>query len=445
MVESWRKSGVAWSVRRWVVAGAVALSCFPAAARAASEVDALLDTLVEKGILTNLEAGDIRREVAGTKEERNKQLAKEIVPESARNWKWSGDVRLRNESRNRTGSGTDVNRQRIRFRYGFDAAVNDRLKVGARLATGSTTDPISTNQSFNNAFNHKNFLLDRAFVEYTPEIPGITKTKVAGGIIENPFWVAGPLVWDDDLNFDGGAVRFEKQVGLATLCTSDGVFSLQTDTNENAALWSTQWGASVVPFPSSEDELLKNFKVTGAVAYHDYQNVTNPFSENAAFALAGGAAAGTTISAPAAGNLKGNTAGVADFNLLNPSLEIGSQYQDVPFSLFGDLVHNTSLASSNNTGFMIGLKLGKVRIPFDRLRGWEAGYFFERLEPDATFGPFTDSDFGNGGTNHRGHAWWVKLAMLKNSSLQLKYMNAQALKGSKNHADTFQADWVTKF
>ena len=431
--------------RQWLVVGAVVLSCLPGVARAASEVDILLDTLVDKGVLTNLEAGDIRREISGTKEERNKQLAKEIVPESARNWKWSGDLRLRNESRNRTGSGQDVYRQRIRFRYGFDATVNDQLKVGARLATGSTTDPVSTNQSLNTAFNHKNILLDRAFAEYSPEIPGITKTKLAGGIIENPFWVAGPLVWDDDLNFDGAAVHLERQIGPVSLFSNEGAFSLQTDTTENAVLWSTQNGAIFTPFSSSEKELLKNFRVTGAVAYHDYQNVTNPFSENAAFALAGGVAAGTTVSAPAAGNLKGNTAGVADFNLLNPTLEIGSQYQDVPFSLFGDLVHNTSLASSNNNGFMIGLKLGKARIPFDRLKGWEAGYFFERLEPDATFGPFTDSDFGNGGTNHRGHAWWVKLATLKNSSLQLKYFNAQEVEGGKNHADTFQADWVTKF
>src|SRR3989338_2452723 len=106
--------------RRWLVGATVlvAASCLPGATQAASEVDILLNKLVEKGVLTNVEAGLIRREVSETKETRNKELAKEIVPDSARNWKWKGDLRLRNEYRNQEGSGSNVNRQRIRFRYG---------------------------------------------------------------------------------------------------------------------------------------------------------------------------------------------------------------------------------------------------------------------------------------------------------------------------------------
>lgn len=426
--------------RQWFVVGTVVLSsCFPGVVLAASEVDILLDKLVDKGILTNLEAGDIRREISGTKEERNTQLAKEIVPESARNWKWGGDLRLRDDYRNRTGSGTSVNRQRIRFRYGFNAQVSDALNVGARLATGNTTDPTSTNQSFDTVFNHKVLVLDRAFATYSPQIPGLADLTVTGGIIENPFWVVGPLVWDDEVNFDGAAVHLAKEFGPVTLFTTNGIFPLETGITEAATLWSAQGGAVFKPFPEADQETLKHLTLTGALAYHDYMNVTNPVSEQPN----GGSVTTSVIST--AGGAKGNTAGVADFNLLNPTLELASQYEEVPFALFGDLVHNTSLASSNNNGFMLGVKVGKARIPFDLVKGWEAGYFFERLEPDATFGPFTDGDFGNGGTNHRGHAWWVQLATLKNSSVQLKYYNTQELEGSKNHADTFQADWVTTF
>ena len=442
----------AWTY--WLVAGAVAAAGFPAAARAESEVDILLNKLVEKGVLNHVDAGEIRREISATKEARTTALAQEIVPDSARNWTWSGDLRLREEYRNRSiqsVSGAalpnppDANRIRIRFRYGFEAKAAETLKVGARLATGSTTDPIATNQTFNTAFNHKAIVLDRAFAEYSPEVPGVEKLALAGGIIENPFWVADPLVWDDDLNFDGAAVKLRKNLGeTATLFTNDGLFSLQTDTSENAALWSVQGGVILKPFADAEDELGRHLKLTGAIAYHDYQNVTSPFSENAAFAQAGGA--GSTVpAAPSSSQLKGNTAGIADFNLLNPSVELASQYEEVPFSLFGDFVHNTAIADSGTNGFMIGLRLGKALIPFDPLKGWEGGYYFERLEPNATFGPFTDSDFGNGGTNHRGNVWWVRLATLKNSALQLKYFATQELKDTKNHADTFQADWMTRF
>ena len=59
-------------------------------------------------------------------------------------WKWSGDIRLCEEARNRTGTGRDINRQRIRFRYGFDAKIGNALKVGSRLVTRATSDSVAT-------------------------------------------------------------------------------------------------------------------------------------------------------------------------------------------------------------------------------------------------------------------------------------------------------------
>ena len=420
------------SWRWWLAAVATAFLSVPTPVWAMSDVDILLNKLVQKGILTSGDAGEIRQEMAKDREANNRQLAKDILPEPVRNWTWGGDIRLRNDYRNRTGTGQDVNRQRIRFRYGFDAKVADDLKVGARLATGSTTDPISTNQTFNTAFNHKTIVLDRAFAEYSPEIPGLGKTAITGGIIPNPFWTVGQLVWDEDLNFDGAAVNLSTGLGpMVTLFTNDGAFALTSDIGEASSLWSVQGGVVVKPFPNSEEEALKNLKITSALAYHDYKNVTNPLSEQSTQTTAGGA--------------KGNNTAVRDFNLLNPTFELSSQYADIPFGVFGDIVRNTAVVNDEN-GYQVGFRIGKAQVPLDLRKGWEAGYFFERLDPDAAFGPFVDSDFGNGGTNHRGHAYWVKLATLKNSVVQLKYMNTQEAKGpTKNHADTFQADWVTKF
>jgi len=417
--------------RWWLAAVAAAFLSVPTPVWAMSDVDILLNKLVQKGLLTSGDAGEIRQEMAKDREANNRQLAKDILPEPVRNWTWGGDIRLREEARNRTGTGQDVNRQRIRFRYGFDAKVADDLKVGARLATGSTTDPISTNQTLNTSFNHKTLVLDRAFAEYTPEVASLNEVKLTGGVMANPFWTLGQLVWDEDLNFDGVAVHLAKELGPVTLFTNDGVFSLDTDIVRPSALWSTQEGVILKPFADSEEEVVKNFKATGMFAYDDYMNVTSKASDVVAINNAGG--------------LKGNSAGLKDLNLLQTSLELASQYRDVPVSTYFDWVHNTGAPSQNN-GFQVGLKLGKARVPFDLLKGWEGGYYYEHLEPDATFGAFTDSDFGNGGTNHRGHAYWVKLATLKNSVVQLKYMNTQEAKGpTKNHADTFQADWVTKF
>ena len=418
--------------KRWLWVGILAVSCLPGAAAAESEMDILLNKLVEKGVLTNVEAGLVRREVNETKEARNKQIAKEIVPDSARNWKWKGDLRLRDEFRNRTG--TDSNRQRIRFRYGFEGKVNDQLKVTARIATGDPTDPISTNQTFNTFFLKKSIFLDLANLEYTPEVPGISKTSLLGGIMENPLWTVTPMVWDGDLSWDGVAMKVSKEFGPATVFSNNGVFALDSDESEPAAVWVTQAGASVTPFADSEAEALKNLKLTGALAYHDYMNVSTS------------AKAGTDPLTREADN----TASAKDFNQLNPSVELASQVAGYPVSCFGDWVHNTTAGGHDNDGYAIGLKVGKATTPWSLKNGWEGGYFYETLQRDAAFDEFVDSDFGGGGTNRRGNVFWLTLATLKNSTVGVKYFfNQEAIKNAsaapKFREDRVQFDWVTKF
>lgn len=425
--------------RCWVLVGIMLVSGFPGAAWAASEVDILLDKLVDKGILTNVEAGLIRREISETKETRNKELAKEIVPDSARNWKWKGDIRLRNEWRNQEGTGADRNRQRIRFRYGFEGKVSDQLKVNARIATGSSStggtsgDPISTNQSFDTNFVKKNISLDLANAEWTPEVPGVSQVKVIGGIMESPFWWVSPLVFDGDLSYDGAAVKVSQELGPATLFTNTGVFSLDTDETESASLWIAQGGAAFKLFPDAEGEFLKNLKLTGAVAYEDYRNVANA------------AKAGTDIIAREAQN----SSSARDFNQINPNIEIASMVGGLPFAVYGDWVHNVSAGTRQNDGFQVGLKVGKAKTPLSLKDGWEAGYYFQQLERDAAFDEFTDSDINDGGTNNRGHAFFVTLATLKNSTVGAKYLVARqldrAVSPGKDHENRLQLDWVTKF
>ncbi len=395
-----------------------------------------MDALVSNGTLTNVQAGQIRRQITETKEARNKQLAKEIVPDSARNWKWSGDLRLRDEIRNRVGTGNDDHRQRIRFRYGFDGKINDELKVSARLATGTSTDngtggdPISTNQSFNTWFVKVPINLDLAYVQYTPELPGVSQFSVIGGMMQNPMWVVGPMVWDPDLTWSGAAMNLAQEMGPVSLFTNNGVFSLETDRTEPAAIWATQGGALFKPFMDSEDEVLKNFKLTGALAYYDYMNVAN-------FAKAGTHPI-TRVST--------NTGSVEDFNELNPTFEVASQVAGVPMSLFGDWVRNVGAGSgTGNDGFQVGVRVGKAKNPWDLKTGWEAGYFFERLEENAVFDEFTDSDFIGGGTNRRGNVWWLTLATLKNSTMTAKFFTGRQLTGPKANEDRIQLDWVTKF
>ncbi len=437
----------AW--KRFALAALAVFFVLPAVARAESEVDILLDKLVERKVISSVDAGLIRREINETKEVRYKQMAKEIVPDSARNWKWSGDLRLRDEMRNRQGTGNDSHRQRIRFRFGSEGKVSDTLKAKFRIATGtgsdfetgsatdnsdiSRADPISTNDTFDDFFRKKPIVLDLANVEWSPEVPGVTKFSVVAGIIENPMWTVTPMVWDGDLSWDGAAIRVTEEVGPISFFSNGGAFALDSDESEPAALYVAQGGASIKFFPDASDEFTKNLKLTTALAYHDYVNVANS------------AKAGTD---PLVREADNTTA--TDFNQFNPSIELASQYNEVPFSIFGDWVHNISASSAGNDGFAIGAKVGKASVPFSVTKGWEAGYMFERLERDAAFDEFVDSDFGGGGTNRRGNVIWANLAVLKNSTLGLKYFFKQnTLRNfgttQEFREDRAQLDWVTKF
>jgi hypothetical protein len=114
-------------------------------------------------------------------------------------------------------------------------------------------------------------------------------------------------------------------------------------------------------------------------------------------------------------------------------------------ALFGDWVHNLSAGTKNNDGFQLGFKLNKATVPWDLMKGWEAGYAFQELQADAAFDEFADSDFNDGGTNNRGHIYWLTLATLKHSTLSLKYLDGQNIKGAKDVEERLQLDWVTKF
>ena len=82
----------------WVWLGILAVGVGPGMAfAAASEVDILLDKLVQKGVLSQTDAGDIRKEIADTSAPRTQQLAKEVVPKWAQSITISGDMRLRSE------------------------------------------------------------------------------------------------------------------------------------------------------------------------------------------------------------------------------------------------------------------------------------------------------------------------------------------------------------
>ncbi len=438
---------------RWYRLGIVvgALLAGMPAAMASVDVDLLLDKLVEKQVLTRQEASEIRTEMAEFKETNNKQLAKEIVPKWAQSISLSGDIRLRQESFKRdpvtqststtspASNATETrHRQRMRLRFGAKAKVNDQIEAGMRLATGTNLDPVSTNQSMQDTFDKKDIFLDLAYLKLTTagtEWGTVVPATVLGGKFENPFY-ATPLVWDGDVTFEGIAGSLTPKWGPTDWFFTAGAFPLdEISTNGgDPVLYGGQGGTTWTVWPAQPGAWLSGLSLKGGAAYYDYSNMentvdtfTNTLGNTGTYS--GGTAPAFTSFRPA-----------FDFNELDLLGEVNTQLLDWPLKFYADYVKNTAIAD-NDEGWQVGLKLGKAERP----GAWEVGYYSQRLESDAVFGLFSDSDFGEGGTNRSGHVYHASLGTLKNSTLGFKWFVTEEITGSDRAIDRVQLDWSTKF
>jgi hypothetical protein len=134
-----------------------------------------------------------------------------VIPEIlkwAAKMQWSGDFRYRYDFVDDDYRSSDRHRNRIRARLGVKAEVNDEWDVSIRVASG-TADPVSTNQTLDEAFSSKPVWLDRAFVDFHPgSIDGFHALAGKFGV---PFYKVGnnQLIWDGDLNMEGAALQYD--------------------------------------------------------------------------------------------------------------------------------------------------------------------------------------------------------------------------------------------
>jgi len=206
------------------------LVCLGAAPTYAAEVDVLINKLVEKGILSQQEAGQLLNEmqkegarqettVKETAEKVAKETAQKAVKEESKTWAklptWvdrisvKGDFRLRyqyEDIKADNGDVTNRNRGRYRWRLGVVADVTEDKKwqVGFGLASGSG-DPRSTNH---NDFETPDARLDFAYAQYQP----FKEWKIIGGQFKNPIYQTKDLVWDSDIRPQGVTAPFNYKV-----------------------------------------------------------------------------------------------------------------------------------------------------------------------------------------------------------------------------------------
>jgi hypothetical protein len=413
-------------------------------------------------------------------EQVNQQVAAKIVPvpEWTTRVKVGGDFRLRYEGDFFDGDGGffdagnglfvkpdnptqlanswfDRHQVRIRARLNVTAKVNDEVEVGIGLATGNTTNPVSTNATLGDSLNKKNFLLDLAYLKYTPT-QGVT---LLGGRFANP-WFSTDLVWDQDVNFDGLAFTVRpKLTPKLELFLTGGAFPIQEIefSSHDKWLFAGQLGLNY-----RNDTL---FSATLAAAFYDFEHVTgipNDPSRPGAndFSAPLYQQKGNTLFDidPAQNTSTGGikTAYAAEFRELNitGSLDLGF-WDPIRVILTGDYVNNIGYDSAyvnsltgaqvkkQTEGFQAGISVG---YPETREFGqWKVLGYYKYLEPDAVIDAFTDSDFHLGGTNAKGWIAGGDFGLGKNCWLSTRWLTSNEIAGPPLAIDVFQFNVNAKF
>ena len=282
---------------------------------------------------------------------------------------WEGDLRLRYEGIFEAGE-VDRNRFRFRGRFGFASEFSNKVQFSLRLAT-SDGDPVSTNLDFGEGFSSKDIALDRVFVNWH----ALVDLDIAFGKMGRPWFRAGSnsLLWDSDLNPEGVNARWSPGNYFVNL----GTFVVE-ERSESDDTWLHTVQAGM------DKRLSETSRLVVSGAYFDYTNTIGnpPFYRDRA---------------------KGNSVDadnnfIYDYNILEISTEYTTVVSGWPVSVFGVWAHNTAV-DIQDTALAIGVSVGIANAPGNM----QFSYAWYDTEADAVMGIFTDSDFGGGNTDSRGH------------------------------------------
>jgi polyhydroxyalkanoate synthesis regulator phasin len=412
----------------------VLVFCFFAGLNAyAGEVDVLVSKLVEKGVLSPSEGQIILDE---TKSEVAKQNAKgenEAIPKWIQNIRMKGDFRLRYQYSYTNNTLNDRHRARIRLRLGVEGQVNDKLMAGVGLATGlsdgSADAARSTNATLENGFSKKPIALDYAYAKYTP----YSWVEIIGGKFNNPLWMPTDLVWDGDINSEGGSINLKKTLNSKLdVFLNTGIFVL----DESGLAGQNDDPMMYVMSPGFNYKVTDKVSVKGAFTYNNSSNVK-----------------GNTLNGTSSTNSTSGGGLKYDFIVMEPAIEVSIseplKFTRLPvlgkaenLSLFGQYVNNT-IPSDENNGFAVGFNLGAKKVA--KFGDWQFKYIYAMLEKDAILDILPDSDRYSGKTGIRSHEGVLTFGLSKNTFLGLDIYRSWSIIDPKAAETLVQADWNMKF
>ncbi len=392
----------------------------------------------------------------------------------------------------------DRNRPRIRARFGTDIMLGDGFNGGIRLATGDSSTPTSTNQTLGSSggnFSKYAVWLDRAFISYDAGPGDGQELTFLLGRFDNPFFTSSEIMWDEDVGFDGLALRGKVKItdAVSSFFTAGYFPVYNTDfnfaSNQPSKFSSTDKWLTGAQF-GIDWKIASDLTAKVGVSYYDYNNISGKLSSP--YIPLSATDAGNTDSTRPSFAQRGNTyMALRNIDNTTAANDFGNKYQyqyyglaaefrdvvinarldydhfdSIRISLLGEVIKNIAFDSSSvagkavnnlgssstskpgafeggDTAWSLAFQIGNPAL--EKFGDWQAGFGFRYVESDAVVDAFNDSDFGGGGTNVQGFTLGGIMALTPAVKVGLRWMSSDEIAGPTLSTDVLLIDLNAKF
>lgn len=429
-------------------------------AQAQTTDDALINKLVQKGILTAQEAGELKTEA---KNDFNTAFrAKTGMPEYVTSLKFSGDFRGRYDGIYAENAAlTDRNRLRYRLRFGITAMLLDHFEVGLRLQTGEPVgnyggSPIASNVTMADNGSKKFIGLGLAYAKWTPLQTDDWTGSVTFGKMENPLEFPTALLFGKDYLPEGLAAQVAYKLNAShTLKLNAAAFVL----DELAASADDPWlGAVQLRLDSAWTKKISSSVGVSMLGISNEDTLTNDGIHNVN--------RGNTRNASGAPEYGFNPVH-ADATVTYSLDRFPAYAGKFPISVGGEFLYNPA-APGKNQAWSAGVTFGKA----GKKGQWDVSYRWMELQADAWFEEVAEVDFAayyqqqqansgfntgsnpsgsgyTGGTNIRGHIVKVDYSPFNSLTFSLTWFMTSLVDASpansESAANRVQVDAMWKF
>ena len=401
-------------------AGATALMTLTPNTHAQTSVDALLNKLEQKGVLTVDEAKELKSENA-TNSVNDFDAAmntKFPMPSWITSYKLSGDFRGRFDERTTSNPAQDNNiRMRYRLRVGLQVNMKDNLQVGFRLGSadpdsnGLGGSPVSNNTTLQGNGTKKFLYVDAAYGKWTPINDGTWMIGGTIGKMDNPFQLT-PMVFDPDYTPEGGAIQATYKINDKNSLAFNGAAFVLSYSGNGPENMSFLYGVQTMWNAAWSDRISSSL----GVSVFDIVN-----GDLLTTANAGSGNKGNSV----------NGAGVPLYDFNPVVVNAGVTYTldrfplypgKFPIKLAGEYMINPAAPGSGgiaggepngNQGYNAGLTFGHAV----KKGTWDISYRYQALDANAWYAQIVDDDNADyssgfaGGTHIKGHLFTADYAL----------------------------------